>query len=131
MRGVFGLGVEEAFLAWNSLLEVSRKAERSPGAILTRAIGSPGKVLSLTFIYFFIFKRRTFNIYLLIIYLFWLCRVLAVARGTFLVAARGLLSYSMHAQSRSPTRDGTRAPCIGSTEPYPLDHKGSLSLSFK
>ena len=27
--------------------------------------------------------------------------------------------------SVSPTRDRTRAPCIGSTESYPLDHQGS------
>ena len=43
----------------------------------------------------------------------------------FLVAARRLLSCGMHAGSSSPTRDRTRAPCIGSTEAYPLDHQGS------
>ena len=42
-----------------------------------------------------------------------------------LVAACGLLRCVMHAGSSSPTRNGTRAPCIGSTESYPLDHKGS------
>ena len=30
----------------------------------------------------------------------------------------------MHEGSSSPTRDQTRAPCIGSTEFYPLDHQG-------
>ena len=70
------------------------------------------------------------------IYLFRLCRVLVAACGTFLaawgflVAACGLLSCSMHAGSRSPTRDQTRAPCIGSTESYPLDHQGSPSSYF-
>ena len=49
------------------------------------------------------------------IYLFWLRRVLAAARRIF-VAACGLLSCGMYAGSRFPTRDGTQAPCIGSTE---------------
>ena len=31
----------------------------------------------------------------------------------------------MHVGSSSLTRDRTRAPCIGSTESYPLDHQGS------
>ena len=35
------------------------------------------------------------------------------------------LSCGMHAGSSSPTRDPTRAPCIGSAESYPLDHQGS------
>ena len=42
------------------------------------------------------------------------------------------LSCSMHAGSISPTRDRTRAPCIGSAESYPLNHQGSprqLTLS--
>ena len=39
----------------------------------------------------------------------------------------GTLSCVMHAGSSSPSRDGTRAPCIGSGESYPLDHHGSPS----
>ena len=35
--------------------------------------------------------------------------------------ARGLLSCSMRAGSSFLTKDQTRAPCIGSTESYPLD----------
>ena len=35
------------------------------------------------------------------------------------------LSCSMHVESSSPTRDGTRAPCIGSAESYPLDRQGN------
>ena len=58
-----------------------------------------------------------FNIYLVIDYL-------------FILAALGLscgmrtLSCGMYAGSSSPTRDWTRAPCIGSAESYPLDHQG-------
>ena len=37
----------------------------------------------------------------------------------------GSFSHGMHVGSSSPTRDRTRAPCIGSTESYPLDHQGS------
>ena len=55
----------------------------------------------------------------------------------FLVAARRLLSCSMwtlscgmHVGSSSLTRDWTRAPCIGSTESYPLDHQGSPESYF-
>ena len=40
------------------------------------------------------------------------------------------LSCSMHAGYSSPTRDQTRAPCIGSTESYPLDHQGSPYVLF-
>ena len=43
----------------------------------------------------------------------------------------GLLSCGMHEGSSSLTRDRTRAPCIGSTESYPLDHQGSPSFCFK
>ena len=53
------------------------------------------------------------------IYLSRLCQVLVVACR--------LLSCSMHAGSSSLTRDQTWAPCIGSTESYPLDHQGSPS----
>ena len=31
----------------------------------------------------------------------------------------------MHVGSSSPTRDRILAPCIGSAESYPLDHRGS------
>ena len=57
----------------------------------------------------------------LFIYLFWLHWVL--------VATCRLLSWGIHAGSSSPTRDRTRAPCIGSTESYPLDHQGSSSTT--
>ena len=41
------------------------------------------------------------------------------------------LSCGMHAGSSSLTRDQTRAPCIGSTESYPLDQQGSpLKFAF-
>ena len=40
------------------------------------------------------------------------------------------LSCSMRAGSSSPTRNQTRAPCIGSAESYPLGHQGSPSLSI-
>ena len=71
-----------------------------------------------------------------LIHLFWLRRVLVAACGIFfLVAARTLLSCgirtlscSMHAGSSSLTRDWTWAPCIGSTESYPLDHQGHPPL---
>ena len=42
-----------------------------------------------------------------------------------LVAPSGLLSCGMHVGSSSLTRDRTQAPCIGSTESYPLHHQGS------
>ena len=42
-----------------------------------------------------------------------------------LSSGSGLLSCSMHVGSSSPTRDRTRAPCIGSMVSYPLDHQGS------
>ena len=78
------------------------------------------------FLFLFIFK--------IFIYLFWLCWVLVVARGTFLVAclaaACGLLSCSMHVGSSFSTRDRTWAPCIGSMESHPLDHEGSPGLSI-
>ena len=34
----------------------------------------------------------------------------------------------MHAGSSSLTRDWTRAPCIGRTESYPVDHQGGSQL---
>ena len=84
----------------------------------------------------------------LFIYLFWLRWILVAALGIFvaafrifscgmwafffLVVACGLLSCttwtfscSMHEGSSSLTRDQTWAPCIGSSESYPLDHQGS------
>ena len=59
----------------------------------------------------------------LFIYLLWPRQVLVAAHGIF-TAARGL-SCGMRVGSSSLTRDRTWAPCIGSTEPYPLDHQGS------
>ena len=62
----------------------------------------------------------------LLIYLFLAALDLSCSmQDLFLVAACGLLSCSMNAGSSYPTRDQTRAPCIGSTESYPLDHQGS------
>ena len=81
----------------------------------------------------YFFKDFFFKNIYLFIYLFWLHWVLAVALGMFLrhagsfVVACGIFSCSMHAGSSSPTRDRTWAPCIGSSEPYPLDHQGSPS----
>ena len=68
------------------------------------------------------YGNSVFNFYLffkifIYFYLFRLCRVL--------VAACLLLSCIMYVGSSSPTRDQTQAPCIGSTESYPLDHQGS------
>ena len=57
-------------------------------------------------------------------YLFRLCWVLVAACGIFSWGIR-TLSCSMHAGSSSLTRDQTRAPCIGSTDSYQLDHQGS------
>ena len=71
-----------------------------------------------------------YNLIYLKTYLFILA-ALGLSCGIF-IAACGLLSYgmrtlscSMHAGSSSLTRDQTWAPCIGSTESYPLDHQGS------
>ena len=81
-----------------------------------------------------------FLFYLLIYYLFILAlpglscgtQDLCCIMRDLLVAACGLLSCSMwtlscgmHAGSSSLTRDRTQAPCIGSTESYPLDQQGS------
>ena len=52
------------------------------------------------------------------------CGLLVAARG-LLSCSTGTLSCSMRAGSSSPARDWTRAPCIGITESYPLDHQGS------
>ena len=65
--------------------------------------------------YLFIFK--------IFIYLFMLCQVLVAACG-LLSCGMQTLSCSMHVGSSSPTRDRTRAPCIGSMECYPLHHQG-------
>ena len=40
------------------------------------------------------------------------------------------LSCGMHVGSSSLPRDQTRGPCIGSTEPQPLDHQGSPAPIF-
>ena len=42
-----------------------------------------------------------------------------------LCSMQGLLVVACMQDSSSPTRDRTQAPCIGSTESYPLDHQGS------
>ena len=41
------------------------------------------------------------------------------------------LSCGMHVGSSSPTRDRTRAPCIGSVASYPLDHQEVLMSYFR
>ena len=64
----------------------------------------------------------------LFIYLFWLCQVLVVAHRILVAAC--FFSCSMHVGSSSLTRDQTRAPCIESTESYPLDHQGSPCVLF-
>ena len=43
---------------------------------------------------------------------------------------RDLFSCGVHVGSSSPTRDRTRAPCIGSVESYPLAHQGSPTYWF-
>ena len=64
------------------------------------------------------------------------CGLLVVAWGLLSCSMQTLscgmwtLSCGMHAASSSPTRDWTRAPCIGSTESYPLDHQGSPGFVF-
>ena len=63
------------------------------------------------------------------IYLFWLHRVLVAACGIFSCGMQNL-SCGMHAGSNSLTRDRTRAPCIGSTESYPLGTPGK-SRSYR
>ena len=62
----------------------------------------------------------------LFICLFWLHWVLVAACGIFVAACRHL-SYSMYAGSSSLTRNQTQAPCIGSTESYPLYQIGRAS----
>ena len=52
------------------------------------------------------------------------CGVVVAACG-LLSCGMLTLSRGMHAGSSSPTRDQTRAPCIGSVESYPLDYQGS------
>ena len=58
--------------------------------------------------------------------------LLVVARGNFFFfffsCGMQTLSCSKHVGSSSLSRDRTRAPCIGSTESYPLDHQGSPSV---
>ena len=71
----------------------------------------------------FFFLKKIF------IYLFWLCWVLVAASGIFVVACE-LFSCGIHVGSTSPTRDRTRAPCIGSAESYVLDHQGSPGSFF-
>ena len=66
-----------------------------------------------TYAFFLFFKKYLF-IYYIFIY-FWLCQVSVLALRIFVAACR-LLSCGMPAGSSSPTRDRTRAPCIGSTE---------------
>ena len=46
----------------------------------------------------------------------------------FLVAACGLLVVACMRDLVPPTRDQTQAPCIGSSESYPLDYKGSPKI---
>ena len=65
-------------------------------------------------------------IFKIFIYLFRLHRVLVKARR-LLSCGMWTLSCGMRAGSSSSTRDGTRAPCSGSTESHPLDHQGSPS----
>ena len=61
----------------------------------------------------------------------WHVGLLVVACGLLVAACRLLscglrtLSCGMHAGSSSLTTDRTWAPCIGSTESYPLDHQVS------
>ena len=72
-------------------------------------------------VYFFFFLK---------IYLFiWLHQVL-VAAGRLLSCGLRTLSCGMHVGSSSLTRARTRAPCIGSTESYPLRHQGSPSIGL-
>ena len=65
------------------------------------------------FIYLFYFVIIIFNIYLFI----WLRWVSVTARRIFSCGMRDL-SCGTHVRSSCLTRDGTRAPCIGSTESY-------------
>ena len=84
----------------------------------------------------FIETQLSFSFFLIFIY-FWLRQVLVAALRLFVVTwgllrcGTQTLSCSMHAGSSSPTRDGTRVPCIGSAESYPLDHhEKSLNTTF-
>ena len=61
-------------------------------------------------------EPTSLNIYLFFILFIWLQRVLVVALGIFAAACR-LLSRGMRdVGSSSPTRDRTRAPCLGSAK---------------
>ena len=76
------------------------------------------------------------NIYLLFINLFILavlglsCSMRDLCCGMFSCSMR-IPSSGMHVGSSSPTRDGTQAPCFGSVEFYPLDHKGSPEIIIR
>ena len=75
----------------------------------------------------FFLKKYLFIYYF--IYLFWLHWVFVAASGLLSCGMR-TFSCGMHVGSSFPTRDQTRAPCIGSMESYPLDHQGSLWRLF-
>ena len=53
----------------------------------------------------------------------WLCQVLAEAWGIFWCNAD--LQWSFNVGSNSLAKDENQAPCIGSVESWPLDHKGN------
>ena len=65
-----------------------------------------------------------FNIY----YSFWLCRVLVAAHGIFAAACR--IFWLWHSMRDLVPQPGIEPglPCIGSSESYPLDHRGSPKM---
>ena len=63
------------------------------------------------------FKKYIF----ILLFLFWLLRVLVVALGIFSLHCGVQHLYLQHVGSSSLTRDGTQTPCIGNTESQPLE----------
>ena len=68
-----------------------------------------------------------FLLFFSFLFFFWLHQVLVAVRGLLSCGMRAL-SCGMHMGSSSLTRDQTRAPCLGSSESYPLRHQGSPNL---
>ena len=62
-------------------------------------------------------------IYYLFLFIYFDCAGSLLWHAGYLIEACRLLSCGMHAESSSPARDRTRAPCIGIVESYSLDHQ--------
>ena len=78
--------------------------------------------ISTAWFYFILFFKPSISLSLSFIYLFFL---LSWFFSWFYLFGRAV----RHAGFNSLTRDGTRAPCIGSIEPQPLNRQGSPHCS--